>query len=224
MLSTYTHCTRIRIAGGDVVWVAHTEGWTPAAGCQWVPTHAGCQQSLTLVLPACCAQYDDFPSMDGGDKTRQDADVQQERYSRHGWGDTSLLKEGGTTRRSEQVDKHGGKRQLGSHEGKDGRKGMFGVLHQTEAGGPDCWIGNALIHPEMVRAHILTAYARTCAHTCTLAHTVIVRLCAYVWKKPVELVEHSHAATLANVLPLRSEGRRSKCMRAVQGAAQRSPS
>lgn len=31
--------------------------------------------------------------------------------------------------------------------GKDGRKGLFGLLQCTEAGGVDSWIGNMLIDP-----------------------------------------------------------------------------
>eukprot|EP00878_Enallax_costatus_P026513 GHUV01028455.1.p1 GENE.GHUV01028455.1~~GHUV01028455.1.p1 ORF type:complete len:398 (+),score=120.36 GHUV01028455.1:1175-2368(+) len=40
-----------------------------------------------------------------------------------------------------------GKRPLGEPIAKDGRKGLFGLLQGTEAGGVDCWVGNPLIDP-----------------------------------------------------------------------------
>lgn len=80
----------------------------------------------------------------------QDSQIQSERYSRHGWGDTSLLKVdgyAGVAHPRGELTPEGGKARTQSPRGKDGRNGLFGVLQQTEAGGADSWIGNGLIDP-----------------------------------------------------------------------------
>lgn len=75
-----------------------------------------------------------------------DQKVYQERCARHGWGDTSLLKEEGYQGLSPQ-QQAGSKVRPASPRGPDGRNGLFGVLQMTEQGGKDSWIGHPQIDP-----------------------------------------------------------------------------
>lgn len=88
--------------------------------------------------------YNDF--QDGKGTTRVDQKVYQERCARHGWGDTSLLKEEGYQGLSPQ-QQAGSKVRPASPRGPDGRNGLFGVLQMTEQGGKDSWIGHPQIDP-----------------------------------------------------------------------------
>lgn len=80
---------------------------------------------------------------------RPDDHVQRDRCFRHGWGDTSLIKEDGYAGvpHPRGNEPHKGKIMPGSPRGKDGRNGLFGLLQMTEAGGVDSWIGNGLLDP-----------------------------------------------------------------------------
>lgn len=56
----------------------------------------------------------------------QDPQIQSDRYSRHGWGDTSLLKEegyAGIQHPRGQTQPEGGKARMQSPRGSDGRNG-----------------------------------------------------------------------------------------------------
>ncbi len=78
-----------------------------------------------------------------------DQRVYQERCARHGWGDTSLLKEEGYQGLNPQQQgvHSASKVRPASPRGPDGRNGLFGVLQMTEQGGKDSWIGHPQIDP-----------------------------------------------------------------------------
>lgn len=66
-----------------------------------------------------------------------------------------------------------GKKPVQQPLGKDGRKGLFGLLQGTEAGGADTWIGNMLIDPTKGKraASAPTDEKRTVSFAQLLAHT-----------------------------------------------------
>ncbi len=81
---------------------------------------------------------------DCADQTRGDPGIEADRYDRHGWGDTSLLKEegyAGIPHAHTKIPERSGKGMPSSPRAPDGRNGLFGVLQQTEAGKKDSWIG-----------------------------------------------------------------------------------
>ncbi|KAG2423409.1 hypothetical protein HXX76_015374 [Chlamydomonas incerta] len=89
---------------------------------------------------------------DGKGKVRLDPATQADRFSRHGWGDVSLLKQEGLggqphPRSSEAGPARTGRLRPGSPRGVDGRNGLYGVLQMTEAGGTDSWVGHPQIDP-----------------------------------------------------------------------------
>ena len=84
-----------------------------------------------------------------------------QRCDRHGWGDTSLIKDPGTgpgEHQPGQLHRHGqmsgasGKGQPGEPHGKDGRTNLFGVLQMTGRDGTDSWLGHPLIDPTKGKA------------------------------------------------------------------------
>lgn len=96
--------------------------------------------------------YDDQNGPSGGrlDQTMGDRSIQTDRYDRHGWGDTSLLKEegySGIDHPHAQQPLRQGKGIPAQLIGLDGRADLFGVLQMTEKGEKDSWIGNKLIDP-----------------------------------------------------------------------------
>lgn len=109
---------------------------------------------------------------------RVDDRVQTDRCFRHGWGDTTLLKEDGSagTLHPRGSEAHKGKIKPHSPRGRDGRNGLFGVLQMIEQGGVDSWIGNGLIDPSELRMHsrrphlmhpTLPAGRHTCTCSCS---------------------------------------------------------
>ncbi|GMH46070.1 hypothetical protein BSKO_14034 [Bryopsis sp. KO-2023] len=77
----------------------------------------------------------------------ENAEVQAERFNRHGWNDTSLLKEDGVFGEHPRSSIHTGGRQRPAS--LETRKNLFGVLQGSEEGitDPDAWVGNKLIDP-----------------------------------------------------------------------------
>ncbi|EFJ53000.1 hypothetical protein VOLCADRAFT_120136 [Volvox carteri f. nagariensis] len=107
----------------------------------------------TNYVPFCDTRHPLFPYndfIDGKGSVRIDPTITADRYTRHGWGDTSLLKEEGEPgpARRRTISAHvQGKARPPSPHGADGRTNLTGVLQMTEAGGVDTWIGNPLVHP-----------------------------------------------------------------------------
>jgi hypothetical protein len=65
-----------------------------------------------------------------------DPGVQADRCNRHGWGDTSLIKEDGYagTLHPRSSNTPSGKGRTSPPHGMDGRRDLFEVLQQTAAG------------------------------------------------------------------------------------------
>ncbi|KAL6755056.1 hypothetical protein V8C86DRAFT_2685509 [Haematococcus lacustris] len=84
--------------------------------------------------------------VDGHAPTQQDQQTQSLRWKRHGWGDLSLLREEGT---APPRGRASGKAVQSAPAG--GRKGLTGLLQQTDVSGDDSWVGNPLIKPNKGR-------------------------------------------------------------------------
>ncbi|KAJ9528472.1 hypothetical protein QJQ45_020360 [Haematococcus lacustris] len=84
--------------------------------------------------------------VDGHAPTQQDQQTQSLRWKRHGWGDLSLLREEGT---APPRGRASGKAVQSAPAG--GRKGLTGLLQQTDISGDDSWVGNPLIKPNKGR-------------------------------------------------------------------------
>jgi hypothetical protein len=90
--------------------------------------------------------------------TTQASSVHEDRCQRHGWGDTSLIKQDGYSgtlhpRREQPI--RIGKGQCTERVGADGRKDLFATLQYQEhvAPTPDSWIGNALMDPTKMKGY-----------------------------------------------------------------------
>lgn len=107
-------------------------------------------RSVAGICPLAEIKHPLYSSGAAGTHTLSAADGSYQRAQWHGWGDVSLLKEEGY---QGQLHPRGipkaaeGKKPVQQPLGKDGRKGLFGLLQCTEAGGVDSWIGNMLIDP-----------------------------------------------------------------------------
>ncbi|KXZ51888.1 hypothetical protein GPECTOR_11g322 [Gonium pectorale] len=115
--------------------------------------------SRTNYVPFCDTRHPLFPYndfVDGKGTVRVDPHVTAERYARHGWGETSLLKEEGYsgTLHTRSAEHRQGRARPPSPRGYEGQRGMFGVIQMTEAGGPDDWIGHPLVDPSKGKRHI----------------------------------------------------------------------
>eukprot|EP00798_Chlamydomonas_sp_ICE-L_P016154 gene16154-22314_t len=94
--------------------------------------------------------YDDQNGGHAAD-TRGDAEINRQRYDRHGWGDTTLLKQegyAGVPHPHEGKPDKPGKACPPQPAGPDGRSNLFGVLQMTEQGAKDGWIGHRNVDPD----------------------------------------------------------------------------
>ncbi|KAF6255159.1 hypothetical protein COO60DRAFT_1702977 [Scenedesmus sp. NREL 46B-D3] len=133
-------------------------------------------RSVAGVCPLAEIKHPLYSVGTAGTRALSTADGSFQRAQWHGWGDVSLLKEEGY---QGQVHSRGvlraveGKKPVQQPLGKDGRKGLFGLLQRTEAGGVDSWIGNMLIDPTKGKRAISapTDEKRTVGLTQLLAQT-----------------------------------------------------
>lgn len=106
--------------------------------------------SRTGYCPLGATKHPKYSYGDNNADNRGDPDIVADRYDRHGWGDTTLLKEEGY-----QGVQHPHGCPIHSTKGKarppsphlDDRKNLFSVLQGTEAGHPDQWLGHPQIDP-----------------------------------------------------------------------------
>ncbi|GFR42717.1 hypothetical protein Agub_g3641 [Astrephomene gubernaculifera] len=141
---------------GPRSWAEDICTYRAARGCQSFSTLRETtvpeRYSRTNYVPFCDTRHALFPYndfVDGKGTVRVDPTITADRYARHGWGDTSLLKEegySGSLHARSSTHKRGRRRPTSPHSA-DGRNGLFGVLQMTEAGCSDGWIGHPLVDP-----------------------------------------------------------------------------
>jgi len=111
----------------------------------------------------------------------QDPGVTSTRWSMHGWGDTSLLKQDGYAgtihpRGIQTVQE--GKASVAIPARENGRRDLYGVLSGTEAGSLDCWMGNPGIDPRKVRCVLRVVCTDLCL--CVCVYWLLVLVCVFV--------------------------------------------